>query len=96
MSYVPDGNQICMCLDCGFHDSVSDPVACPKRDANNHTDPCGECTQGFELFKDLRDFHTEVDKSLEQIYSFDYLLKLYFKLKCSYIAKNILTFGIKT
>ena len=64
-----------MCLECGFHDNVTDPVACPKRDANNHTNPCEECAQSFELFKDLRDFHNEVDKSLEQIYSFDYLIK---------------------
>ena len=52
-----DGNQICMCLECGFHNSASDPVACSKREENSHTDPCKECAQGFELFKELYEFH---------------------------------------
>ena len=64
-----------MCLECGFHNSASDPVACSKRDENSHTDPCKECAQGFELFKELYEFHAEVDKKLEETYSFDLLLK---------------------
>ena len=64
-----------MCLECGFHDPGSDPVACSKREKNEHTDPCEECAQSFELFKDLRAFHTEVHNKLQPTYLFDHLLK---------------------
>ena len=64
-----------MCLECSFHHSESDPVACSKRDRNEHTEPCRECAQSFALFRDLHDFHTKVDERLQQTYSFDHLLK---------------------
>ena len=64
-----------MCLECGFHSIDSDPVFCSKREKNCHTEPCGECAQSFELFKDMYDFHTEVNTKLEQTYNFDLLLE---------------------
>ena len=64
-----------MCLECGFCGGNSDPVACSKREEGVHTDPCEECTKSFELFEDLHAFHTEVEKQVEERYSFDHLLE---------------------
>ena len=73
--FASDGNEICICLECGFHCSDNDPVPCSKRNENKHTGPCEECVQSFELFQYLREFHSEVDDMLKETYSFDHLLK---------------------
>jgi len=44
-----NSGHLCGCLLCGFN-CEDDPIFCEKRERNEHTGPCNDCTQSFAIF----------------------------------------------
>ena len=60
-----NSRHICTCFECGFHCEGSDEVDCKLRKEGKHLEPCGDCSESFNVFVDLFKYYDEVENRLE-------------------------------